>query len=151
MGSIFPAVTRFEPGTAGWEARTLPLCYAVPPGSEIVGWAGHCELKGSGFETWLSVNSPEEVKKMELILFLTISFVRSGKKRKMKELEKKFFFFISIDPDFSNRVPLMSLLQLSFLLIRLTGFQKGSEQGSRSTKFKFHRQRRTSQGRSRGP
>ena len=26
----FPAV-RFEPGTAGCEARTLPLCYAVPP------------------------------------------------------------------------------------------------------------------------
>ena len=27
---FFPAV-RFEPGTAGYEARTLPLCYAVPP------------------------------------------------------------------------------------------------------------------------
>ena len=30
LGFIFPAV-RFEPGTAGYEARTLPLCYAVPP------------------------------------------------------------------------------------------------------------------------
>ena len=30
LGSIFPAA-RFEPGTAGCEARTLPLCYAVPP------------------------------------------------------------------------------------------------------------------------
>ena len=26
----FPVV-RFEPGTAGYKARTLPLCYAVPP------------------------------------------------------------------------------------------------------------------------
>ena len=24
-------VPRFEPGTAGWEAQTLPLCYVVPP------------------------------------------------------------------------------------------------------------------------
>ena len=30
LGSIFPAA-RFKPGTAGCEARTLPLCYAVPP------------------------------------------------------------------------------------------------------------------------
>ena len=29
FGFIFPAV-RFEPGRAGYEARTLPLCYAVP-------------------------------------------------------------------------------------------------------------------------
>ena len=27
-------VPRFKPGTAGWEARTLPLCYAVPPFNE---------------------------------------------------------------------------------------------------------------------
>ena len=26
------AVQSIEPGTAGSEARTLPLCYAVPPG-----------------------------------------------------------------------------------------------------------------------
>ena len=31
MGSVFPGVRWFEPGTAGWEAQTLPLCYAVPP------------------------------------------------------------------------------------------------------------------------
>ena len=30
LGSIIPAA-RFEPGTAGCKARTLPLCYAVPP------------------------------------------------------------------------------------------------------------------------
>ena len=29
LGTILPAV-RFEPGVAGWEARTLPLHYAVP-------------------------------------------------------------------------------------------------------------------------
>ena len=29
-GSFFKAV-RFDPGMAGWEARTLPLCYTVPP------------------------------------------------------------------------------------------------------------------------
>ena len=28
---LFTAVQGIEPGTAGWEARTLPLCYAVPP------------------------------------------------------------------------------------------------------------------------
>ena len=34
MGSIFfPAVRRFKPGTAGWEARTLPLCYMPSPRS----------------------------------------------------------------------------------------------------------------------
>ena len=27
----FSAVRRFEPAMAGWEVRTLPLCYAVPP------------------------------------------------------------------------------------------------------------------------
>ena len=27
-GFVIPAV-RFEPGTAGWEAQTLPLCYVV--------------------------------------------------------------------------------------------------------------------------
>ena len=27
---------RIEPGTAGWEARTLPLCYAVPPKIECL-------------------------------------------------------------------------------------------------------------------
>ena len=27
---VFPAA-RFKPGTAGCEARTLPLCYAIPP------------------------------------------------------------------------------------------------------------------------
>ena len=30
FGFVFPAV-RFEPGMAGYKARTLPLCYAVPP------------------------------------------------------------------------------------------------------------------------
>ena len=30
LGSIFPSA-RFEPETAGCKARTLPLCYAVPP------------------------------------------------------------------------------------------------------------------------
>ena len=30
LGLFFPAV-RFEPGAAGYEARRLPLCYAVPP------------------------------------------------------------------------------------------------------------------------
>ena len=29
---LFPAV-RFEPGTAGYEVRTLPLCYPIPPHS----------------------------------------------------------------------------------------------------------------------
>ena len=30
MGSIIAVVRRFEPRTAGWEAKTLPLChYAV--------------------------------------------------------------------------------------------------------------------------
>ena len=29
LGTILPAV-RFEPGMAGWEARTLPLQSAVP-------------------------------------------------------------------------------------------------------------------------
>ena len=35
LGSIFPAA-RFEPGTAGCEARMLPLCYAVPPHSRDI-------------------------------------------------------------------------------------------------------------------
>ena len=30
---FLPADRGIEPGTAGWEARTLPLCYAVPPKS----------------------------------------------------------------------------------------------------------------------
>ena len=29
LGSILPA-ERFKPGTAGWEAQTLPLRYAMP-------------------------------------------------------------------------------------------------------------------------
>ena len=34
LESIFlPADRGIEPGTAGWETRTLPLCYAVPPGN----------------------------------------------------------------------------------------------------------------------
>ena len=31
---FFPAV-RFKPGTAGWEGRTLPLRYAIPPESNL--------------------------------------------------------------------------------------------------------------------
>ena len=27
---------RFEPETAGWEAQTLPLCYAIPPNLQVV-------------------------------------------------------------------------------------------------------------------
>ena len=34
FGFVFPAV-RFKPGTAGYKARTLPLCYAVPPRAAI--------------------------------------------------------------------------------------------------------------------
>ena len=31
LPSTHKAVPRIKPGTAGWEARMLPLCYAVPP------------------------------------------------------------------------------------------------------------------------
>ena len=34
-GLFFPAV-RFEPGTAGWGARTLHLCYAVPQEEDTI-------------------------------------------------------------------------------------------------------------------
>ena len=38
-----------KPGTAGWEARTLPLCYAVPPKVRLINnWAEHFIFK------WLS-------------------------------------------------------------------------------------------------
>ena len=33
---FLPADRGIEPGTVGWEARTLPLCYAVPPNLILV-------------------------------------------------------------------------------------------------------------------
>ena len=47
FGFVFPAA-RFEPGMAGYVARPLPLCYAVPPIHVSVIKPGTQQIKESG-------------------------------------------------------------------------------------------------------